>query len=110
VGPERLAGLSPVLDELSIEDRRVLAETIKYAGYVERQKREAARVSRAGARPIPGDFVYRDLSGLSNELLEKLEAVRPETLGRASRIDGMTPAALALLAAHLERRPERCSP
>lgn len=108
VGPDRLAGLSPVLEGLGREERRILVETIKYAGYVERQKREATRVARAGARPIPDDFVYHGLSGLSNELLEKLEAVRPETLGRASRIDGMTPAALALLAAHLERRPERC--
>jgi tRNA uridine 5-carboxymethylaminomethyl modification enzyme len=48
-------------------------------------------------------FTYRGLSGLSNELVEKLERVRPESLGRASRIDGMTPAALSLLVAHLER-------
>ena len=108
VGPDRLNGLSPVLAGLDREERRILVETIKYAGYVDRQKREAERVSKAGKRPIPEDFAYRGLSGLSNELLEKLEAVRPETLGRASRIDGMTPAALALLAAHLERRPERC--
>ena len=52
-----------------------------------------------------GDQVYRGLAGLSNELVEKLEAVRPEYLGRAARIDGMTPAALALLAAHIEARP-----
>jgi tRNA uridine 5-carboxymethylaminomethyl modification enzyme len=60
-------------------------------------------MARAGARKIPDDFVYRGLSGLSNELVEKLDRVRPGNLGRASRIDGMTPAALALLAAHLER-------
>jgi len=99
-----LMPLSAVLRRLEPEDRRVAVETIKYAGYVERQQREAHRVARAGARPIPEDFVYVGLSGLSNELAEKLEAVRPETLGRASRVDGMTPAALALLAAHLERR------
>jgi len=102
-----LAGLSPELDALSPRDRRIVAETIKYAGYVERQRREAARVARAGARRIPDGLDYRTLSGLSHELVEKLEAARPDTLGRASRIDGMTPAALALLAAHVERRPER---
>ena len=59
-------------------------------------------MARVGARRIPGRFVYRGLAGLSNELVEKLERVRPETLGRAQRIDGMTPAALALLASHLE--------
>jgi tRNA uridine 5-carboxymethylaminomethyl modification enzyme len=102
---ETLAAVSAVLDELDATDRRVMAETIKYAGYVERQRREAARMARAGARRIPADFVYAGLSGLSNELVEKLERARPENLGRASRIDGMTPAALSLLAAHLERVP-----
>ena len=100
---ETLAGLSGALDALDPRDRRIAAETIKYAGYVERQRREAERVARAGARRIPEDLDYRALSGLSHELTEKLEAVRPETLGRASRIDGMTPAALSLLAAHVER-------
>ena len=104
VRPDTLTGISLVLQGLDARDRRVMAETIKYAGYVERQRREAQRLARAGARRIPDDFAYAGLSGLSNEVVEKLERVRPENLGRASRIDGMTPAALALLAAHLERR------
>jgi tRNA uridine 5-carboxymethylaminomethyl modification enzyme len=103
VTAETLRTLSPVLDGLGGEDRRVVVETIKYSGYVDRQRREAERVARAGARAIPDGLRFRELSGLSNELVEKLEAVRPETLGRASRIDGMTPAALALLVAHLAR-------
>ncbi|NIM00038.1 MAG: tRNA uridine-5-carboxymethylaminomethyl(34) synthesis enzyme MnmG [Acidobacteria bacterium] len=103
VRPETLLGLSDALDALPTGDQRVAAETIKYSGYVERQRREAHRVQRAGARRIPDAFVYTGLSGLSNELVEKLDRVRPETLGRAARIDGMTPAALALLAVHLER-------
>jgi len=70
---------------------------------VARARREVARVSRAGSVRIPASIPYRDLRGLSTEIVEKLEAVRPETLGRASRIDGMTPAALALLAVHVER-------
>ncbi len=106
VRPETLRGLSPLLDGLPAADRRVAAETIKYSGYVERQRREARRVQRAGARRIPDEFLYAGLSGLSNELVEKLDRVRPETLGRAARIDGMTPAALALLAVHLERGGE----
>lgn len=100
---DTLDGLSAALERLPADDRRVAAETIKYSGYVERQRREALRVERAGARRIPRAFAYRGLSGLSNELVEKLELVRPETLGSASRIDGMTPAALSLLAVHLER-------
>jgi tRNA uridine 5-carboxymethylaminomethyl modification enzyme len=110
VNAERLLHVSRVLDGMSADDRRVAAESIKYSGYVERQRREAERVARAGARAIPAEFAYHGLSGLSNELVEKLETVRPETLGRAARIDGMTPAALALLAAHLERRPEGRQP
>jgi tRNA uridine 5-carboxymethylaminomethyl modification enzyme len=110
VNAERLVHLSQVLDGMSAEDRRITAESIKYSGYVERQRREAERVARAGARAIPTEFAYRGLSGLSNELVEKLETVRPETLGRAARIDGMTPAALALLAVHLERRPDGRQP
>jgi tRNA uridine 5-carboxymethylaminomethyl modification enzyme len=103
VGPEALVPVSGVLPSLDERDRRVLAETIKYAGYVERQRREADRVARAGARRIPEEFVFVGLAGLSSELVEKLDRIRPETLGRAARIDGMTPAALALLAAHLAR-------
>jgi tRNA uridine 5-carboxymethylaminomethyl modification enzyme len=102
-----VSGASEVLSQLNPREQRVVAETIKYAGYVERQRREATRVARSGARRIPTGFAYRHLSGLSNELVEKLEAVRPETLGRASRIDGMTPAAMSLLAAHVERRSAR---
>ena len=103
VSADALLGLGSILEQLDADDRRVAVETIKYAGYVERQRREAERISRAGARAIPDGFSYHGLSGLSKELAEKLEVVRPETLGRASRIDGMTPAALALLAAHLQR-------
>ena len=107
---ERLAELSETLMRLTPRDRRVAAETIRYAGYVERQRRVADRVAKAGSRRIPSGFGYRGLSGLSNELAEKLERVRPATIGRAARIDGMTPAALALLTAHLERSPEHPSP
>ena len=103
VDDTQLATLSESLQTLDRRDRRVVAESIRYAGYVKRQQREAERLHRAGRRSIPETFRYTGLSGLSNELIEKLAHVRPETLGRASRIDGMTPAALSLLAAHLER-------
>jgi tRNA uridine 5-carboxymethylaminomethyl modification enzyme len=104
---DALAAISGPLGRVDGRDRRVVAETIRYSGYVDRQRREAERVARAGSRRIPAGFTYRGLAGLSNELVEKLEAARPESLGHASRVDGMTPAALALLAAHLEQRPAR---
>jgi tRNA uridine 5-carboxymethylaminomethyl modification enzyme len=104
VDADALATVSPVLSGLDRAQRRVASESLRYAGYVDRQRREAERVRKSGAQTIPEGFTYRGLAGLSNELVEKLEMIRPETLGRASRIDGMTPAALALLAVQLERR------
>jgi tRNA uridine 5-carboxymethylaminomethyl modification enzyme len=98
-----LRDVSPVLASLTAEDCRIVADTLRYEGYVARQLREAERVRRAGAVRIPADMPFRSLSGLSREVVEKLEAVRPETLGRAARIEGMTPAALALLAVHIEK-------
>lgn len=100
---ETIVPHSLVLSALSPRDRRIVAEFVKFEGYVERQRRVAERVRRAGTIGIPETLVFRELSGLSRELAEKLEAVRPDTLGRAARIDGMTPAAMALLAVHLEK-------
>jgi len=97
---------SPTLRALSPLDRRIVAELVKFEGYVERQRRTAERVRRSGAIRIPGTLAYGTLSGLSRELAEKLEHVRPETLDRASRIDGMTPAALSLLAVHIANARE----
>jgi tRNA uridine 5-carboxymethylaminomethyl modification enzyme len=99
---ETVVPFSRALSALSPRDRRIVAESVKFEGYVERQRRVAERICRSGAIRIPDTLVFRTLSGLSRELVEKLEVVRPETLGRAARIDGMTPAALALLAVHIE--------
>lgn len=103
VDVDRLLPLSPELRSLDVRDRRIVAESLKFEGYVERQRREAERLRKSGAIRIPPSIVYQGLPGLSHEIVEKLEAVRPETLGRAARIDGMTPPALALLAIHIER-------
>ncbi|MGD8374492.1 MAG: tRNA uridine-5-carboxymethylaminomethyl(34) synthesis enzyme MnmG [Acidobacteriota bacterium] len=75
----------------------------KYGGYLKRQEREIRRLAAAEARSIPAGFRYRDLGGISAESVEKLEEVRPRTLGQASRIPGLTPAALAALDVHLAR-------
>ena len=99
---ESVVPYSRALQALSPRDRRIVGENVKFAGYVERQRRVAERVRRSGAIRIPETLAYRGLSGLSRELAEKLDAVRPDTLGRAARIDGMTHAALALLAVHIE--------
>ena len=74
-----------------------------YANYIHRQKQDAEALSRDEAVRIPADFDYRQLSGLSNELTSKLETVRPRTLGQASRMEGMTPAALTLILSRLRK-------
>lgn len=74
-----------------------------YANYIDRQQRDIAAMERDEAHRIPAGFDYSPLSGLSNELKEKLARSRPQTLGQASRIEGMTPAALTLLLAKLRQ-------
>jgi tRNA uridine 5-carboxymethylaminomethyl modification enzyme len=73
----------------------------KYAGYIAQQQKLVARLRDAESRRIPAEFTYRGVPGLSNEASEKLGRVRPETLGQASRIPGITPAAIAVLDVYL---------
>ena len=75
----------------------------KYAGYLQRQRDEIARQQRHETTPIPASFDYAQVRGLSAEVQQKLERVRPETIGQARRISGITPAAVSLLLVHLER-------
>jgi len=76
----------------------------KYAGYLERQQSEIARQQRHREQPLPVDFDYNAVRGLSSEVSEKLQAVRPQTIGQATRIPGMTPAAISLLLVHLKKQ------
>ncbi|MGB0662735.1 MAG: tRNA uridine-5-carboxymethylaminomethyl(34) synthesis enzyme MnmG [Pontibacterium sp.] len=76
----------------------------KYSGYIERQKEEIETLRRQEKTPLPADFDYGQVGGLSNELKSKLENVRPETIAQASRIQGMTPAALSLLLVYLKKK------
>jgi tRNA uridine 5-carboxymethylaminomethyl modification enzyme len=75
----------------------------KYRGYVERQRDEVARRAQQEERPLPPDLDYAAVRGLSKEVQQKLLHHRPETLGQAARISGVTPAAIALLLVHLKR-------
>ncbi|HSA90784.1 MAG TPA: tRNA uridine-5-carboxymethylaminomethyl(34) synthesis enzyme MnmG [Burkholderiales bacterium] len=75
----------------------------KYEGYIERQREEVARRAEFDSRPLPLDLDYREVHGLSAEVQQKLNHHRPETLGQAARISGVTPAAISLLLVHLKR-------
>ncbi|SDF95322.1 tRNA uridine-5-carboxymethylaminomethyl(34) synthesis enzyme MnmG [Terriglobus roseus] len=76
---------------------RAVETEIKFAGYLEQQRRSIEKLKKAEAHVIPASFVYRGISGLSREMQEKLERVRPQTIGQASRIPGVTPAAVTLI-------------
>jgi tRNA uridine 5-carboxymethylaminomethyl modification enzyme len=76
---------------------------VKYAGYVARQVRDAERFARNESLEIPRDFDYHRMAGLSNEVREKLAQMQPASLGQASRIPGVTPAAITVLLVHLKR-------
>ena len=85
----------PLIDLTSLETG------YRYEGYLRREAESVARLRRQESKLIPGDFRFERISGLSRESVERLSAVRPETLGQAARIPGLTPAAVALIAAHL---------
>ncbi|MFL6857128.1 MAG: tRNA uridine-5-carboxymethylaminomethyl(34) synthesis enzyme MnmG [Allosphingosinicella sp.] len=93
----RLADADPRLLDEAVEDHR-------YAPYVQRQQAEVARLRADEAVRVPPDIDYRAIPGLSQEMVERLSLARPETLGAASRIRGITPAALAAILVHARRR------
>ena len=92
-----LAASSREIDLSSVET------DFKYEGYVQRQSAAVDRQRRQESRAIPADFCFAGIPGLSREMIDRLSAIRPETLGRASRIPGVTPAAVAVIGAYLDR-------
>ena len=90
--------------ELDAEERARVEVEVKYAGYVDRQRDEIQKTLANETLAIPTEMDYDAVTGLSFEVRQKLKAARPETIGQASRISGVTPAAVALLLVHLKRR------
>ena len=101
----RLAAIWPELQALPADVAEQVEIDAKYAVYLERQSADITLLRRDEALALPDDLAYGDLPGLSNELKQKLARVRPRTVGQAGRMEGMTPAALALLATHARRSP-----
>ncbi|MEZ5855674.1 MAG: tRNA uridine-5-carboxymethylaminomethyl(34) synthesis enzyme MnmG [Hyphomicrobiaceae bacterium] len=102
----RLTAIWPELAEISSDTASHIETDARYAAYVERQEADVAVLRRDEATIIPADFDYAALSGLSVELRQKLATRRPASLAQAARIDGITPAALMLILAHV-RKPVR---
>jgi tRNA uridine 5-carboxymethylaminomethyl modification enzyme len=101
---ERLAQVWPQIGGWAPEVREQIEIDASYAGYLDRQAADAASFRRDENLALPADLDYTAVGGLSNEVREKLAAVRPLTLGQAARIEGVTPGALTALLAHVRRK------
>ena len=103
IGFEQLRAAWPELDAVPEALAAQVSIEAQYAGYIERQRADVAAMRADEALAIPEDLDYGRVGGLSNEARSKLEAVRPRTLGQASRIEGMTPGALTALLGHVRK-------
>jgi tRNA uridine 5-carboxymethylaminomethyl modification enzyme len=83
-------------------EMKTVETEIKYSGYLDQQRRSIEKMRKAEKKNIPEWFEYTTISGLSTEMKEKLSRVRPQTLGQASRISGVTPAAVSLIHVYIE--------
>ncbi|WP_170582225.1 tRNA uridine-5-carboxymethylaminomethyl(34) synthesis enzyme MnmG [Ruegeria arenilitoris] len=98
---EDLLPLIQQLDDVDQDTRRQIERDALYANYIARQQRDVEAMKRDETHAIPADFDYYSLTGLSNELKQKLSAARPANIAQASRVEGVTPAALTLVLAKL---------
>jgi tRNA uridine 5-carboxymethylaminomethyl modification enzyme len=96
-----LPGAGEAVADRAVADQVEIAT--KYAGYIERQKDEISRRAAQDSQRLPAGLDYRSVRGLSIEVQQKLNQHRPETIGQAARISGVTPAAISLLLVHLKR-------
>ncbi len=100
-----LPGVGDPVDDPAVAEQ--VEVSIKYAGYIERQKDEIARALAQEEARLPPDLDYRSVRGLSTEVQQRLNRQRPDTIGQAARMQGITPAAISLLLVHLKRSPGR---
>ena len=105
--PEIIYSQIAEIGQQQADDEAVAAQVeieIKYEGYISRQSDEIERLRRNEETALPLDLDFDQVGGLSNEIKQKLKAVRPETIAQASRIQGVTPAAVSQLLIHLKKR------
>jgi tRNA uridine 5-carboxymethylaminomethyl modification enzyme len=96
-----------IRDNLSSEEIRSVETEIKYQGYLKQQSLEIEQMKQAGSKVIPHDLDYTGIAGLSLEIVEKLSHIKPSTIGQASRIPGITPAALSIIHLQLKINQKR---
>ena len=86
------------------DDYKRACTEVRYAGYIEKQKREVEKNKKQNSKKIPKTLSYQNISGLSNEVKEKLDKTKPDTIGSASRIEGVTPAAINIILVTMKRQ------
>ena len=91
-------------DELNANDYKRACVEVRYAGYIEKQTREVEKNRKQNSKKIPNTFSYHDIPGLSNEVKEKLERTKPDTIGSAARIEGVTPAAINIILVTMKKQ------
>ena len=101
---EDIEGFSEALSDVSAPIRRQLEREALYANYIERQQRDVERMKKDEALLIPADLDYAQVEGLSAELKQKLIAARPVSIGQAAKLEGVTPASIALLLSQIRRK------
>jgi tRNA uridine 5-carboxymethylaminomethyl modification enzyme len=101
---DRLYQIWPELRHIRSDVMEQLQIDAAYAGYLDRQEADIVAFRRDEGLVLPQDLDYRAVFGLSTEAMQKLETIRPMTLGQAARIDGVTPAAITLVLAHIRHR------
>ena len=97
-------------ETLRREDIVSLETSIKYEGYLKQQEREVEKLRKAESKRLPPDLDYTAMPGLSREIVEKLNRIRPQSIAQASRIPGITPASISILLFHLELRRNETQP
>ena len=97
-------------ETLRREDIVSLETSIKYEGYLKQQEREVEKLRKAESKRLPPDLDYAAMPGLSREIVEKLNRIRPQSIAHASRIPGITPASISILLFHLEMRRKETQP
>ena len=97
-------------ETLRSEDIVSLETSIKYEGYLKQQEREVEKLRKAESKRLPPDLDYAAMPGLSREIVEKLNRIRPQSIAQASRIPGITPASISILLFHLEMRRKETQP
>ena len=102
LGPDEVKKILNISEDKNKFFQRAVNE-IKYSGYIEKQKREVASSKKNEATEIPSELNYSNIKGLSNEVIERLNKHKPATLGQASRLEGVTPAATNLIAINIKK-------